>query len=77
MASAQALADVLEEMKEELGVEEEEEYEEDEEEEDEDEDDDDEDDASVIEAQLRHVWQLMADAASACIEKNLPLHVQV
>jgi hypothetical protein len=77
VASAQALADVLEEMREELGVEEEEEYEDEDDEEEEDEDEDDEDDDSVIEAQLRHVWQLMTDAASASMEKNLPLHVQV
>jgi len=76
-ASAQALAEVLEEMREELGVEEEEDFEDEDEEEDEDEDEEDEDDKSVIEAQLRHIWQLVTDAASECIEKNLPLHIQV
>jgi hypothetical protein len=72
VASTQALLEVLEEMKEELDVEAEEE-EEDEEEED---DDDTEDEGTVIEAQLRHIWQLVADGATESIEKNLPLHLQ-
>jgi PHD/YefM family antitoxin component YafN of YafNO toxin-antitoxin module len=74
VASTQALVDVLEEMKEELGVDDEEEYEEDEEEEDEDEDE--EDDGTVIEAQLRHIWQLVSDAASESIDKRIPLHLK-
>jgi hypothetical protein len=73
VASSQLLLDVLEEMREELNVDAEEE-EEDEEEEDEDED---EDEGTVIEAQLRHIWHLVADGATESIEKNLPLHLQV
>jgi hypothetical protein len=74
VASTQALLEVLEEMKEELGVDDEEEDEEDEEE---DEDEEEEDEGTVIEAQLRHIWQLVSDAASESIDKTLPLHLQV
>ena len=78
VASTQALADVLEEMKEELGVDEEEEEEEDEdEEEEEEEEEEDEDEGTVIEAQLRHIWQLVADGAAESLDKGLPLHLQV
>jgi hypothetical protein len=73
VASTQALADVLEEMREELDVDAEEE-EEDEEEEDEEEEDEDE--GTVIEAQLRHIWHLVSDGAVESIEKGLPLHLQ-
>jgi hypothetical protein len=71
VASSQALLEVLEEMKEELDVEAE-----DEEEEEEEDDDDFEDEGTVIEAQLRHIWQLVSDGATESIEKNLPLHLQ-
>jgi hypothetical protein len=72
VASTQALLDILEEMKEELDVEAEDE------DEDEDEDElEDEDEGTVIEAQLRHIWQLVADGATESIDKNLPLHLQV
>jgi hypothetical protein len=74
VASTQALLDILEEMKEELDVDQEEEDDEDEEE-DEDEDED-EDEGTVIEAQLRHIWHLVADGAVESIEKGLPLHLQ-
>jgi hypothetical protein len=73
VASSQLLLDVLEEMREELNVDAEEE-DEDEEEED---DDAEEDEGTVIEAQLRHIWHLVADGATESIEKNLPLHLQV
>src|ERR1044071_2761308 len=71
--SSQILLDVLEEMREELDVDAEDE-DEDEEEED---DAEDEDEGTVIEAQLRHIWHLVADGATESIEKNLPLHLQV
>jgi hypothetical protein len=71
VASSQALLDVLEEMREELDVDNEDE---DEDEEDEEEEDDDE--GTVIEAQLRHIWHLVADGATESIEKGLPLHLQ-
>jgi hypothetical protein len=74
VASTQALLEVLEEMKEELDVDSEDE---DEDEEEEDEDEDMEDEGTVIEAQLRHIWQLVADGATESIDKNLPLHLQV
>jgi hypothetical protein len=65
-------------MKEELGVDEEDEYEdEDEEEEDEEEEAEDEEDGTVIEAQLRNIWQLVSDGVAECIDKSLPLHLQV
>jgi hypothetical protein len=75
VASAFALQDTLEEMKEELAIEDEEEYED----EDEDEEDDDEemDEGSVIEAQMRNIWQLVTDACTESIEKNFPLHLRV
>ena len=58
-------------MREELDVDAEEEDEE------EEEDDEEEDEGTVIEAQLRHIWHLVADGATESIEKNLPLHLQV
>ena len=75
VVSAYALQETLEEMKEELAIE-------DEEPDDEDEDEDDDggeelDEGSVIEAQMRHIWQLVTDACSESIEKNLPLHLRV
>jgi hypothetical protein len=73
VASSQLLLDVLEEMREELDVDAEDE----EEDEEEEEDDVEEDEGTVIEAQLRHIWHLVADGATESIEKNLPLHLQV
>jgi hypothetical protein len=73
VASSQALLDVLEEMREELDVD----AEEDEDEEEEEEDEDVEDEGTVIEAQLRHIWHLVADGATESIEKGLPLHLQL
>jgi hypothetical protein len=72
VASSQALLDVLEEMREELNVD----ADEDEDEEDEEDEEEDEDEGTVIEAQLRHIWHLVADGATESIEKNLPLHIQ-
>ena len=72
VASTQALLEILEEMKEELDVESA-----DEEDEEEEEDEDLEDEGTVIEAQLRHIWQLVADGATESVDKNLPLHLQV
>ncbi|HXI60999.1 MAG TPA: hypothetical protein VNO55_33290 [Polyangia bacterium] len=71
VASSQSLLEVLEEMKEELDVDSEEEEDE------EDEEDAEEDEGTVIEAQLRHIWHLVADGAVESIEKSLPLHLQV
>jgi hypothetical protein len=73
VASSQALLDILEEMREELNVDADEDDEDEEEEEDEDAD---EDEGTVIEAQLRQIWHLVADGATESIEKNLPLHLQ-
>jgi len=72
VASSQALLDVLEEMREELDVDAE-----DEDEEEEDEEEEEEDEGTVIEAQLRHIWHLVADGATESIEKGLPLHLQL
>jgi hypothetical protein len=71
VASSQALLDVLEEMREELDVDNE-----DEDEDEEDEEAEDDDEGTVIEAQLRHIWHLVADGATESIEKGLPLHLQ-
>lgn len=76
IASAQSLADVLEEMKEELGVAEDEEYEDEDEDEEEDAEEE-EDEGTVIEAQLRTIWQLVSDGVAEAIDKKLPLHLQV
>jgi hypothetical protein len=73
VASTQALADVLEEMREELDVDAEEEEADEEEDEEEEEE---EDEGTVIEAQLRHIWHLVSDGAVESIEKGMPLHLQ-
>jgi hypothetical protein len=74
VASTHALGDVLEEMKEELGVDDEEEAYDDEEEDDDEEEEEDE--GTVIEAQLRHIWQLVSDGAAESLDKGMPLHLQ-
>ena len=75
VASAQALIDVLEEMKEELAVEEEdyEEYDDEEEEE----EGEEPDEGTVIEAQLRNIWRLVTDACAQSLDKNVPMHLRV
>ena len=75
IASAQALVDVMEEMKDELSVEEDEAEYEDEDEEDEEEEMMDE--STVIEAQLRNIWKLVNDACAEAIDKNVALHLRV
>jgi hypothetical protein len=74
VASAFTLQETLEEMKEELAIEEDED-----EDEEEDEDDAGEEiaEGSVIEAQMRNIWQLVTDACSESIEKRFPLHLRV
>ncbi len=74
VASAHALQETLEEMKEELAIEDED-FEEDEE--DEDDGAEEVDEGSVIEAQMRNIWQLVTDACSESIEKTFPLHLRV
>jgi hypothetical protein len=61
-------------MKEELAIEDDDF---DEDEEDEDDDSEELDEGSVIEAQMRNIWQLVSDACSESIEKNYPLHLRV
>jgi hypothetical protein len=73
IASAFALQETLEEMKEELAIEDEEF----EEEEDEEEDTEEMDEGSVIEAQMRNIWQLVTDACGESIEKSFPLHLRI
>jgi hypothetical protein len=77
VASAQQLGDVLEEMKDELDVEEEKEEDEEEGEDEEEEEESDEEESTVIEAQLRHIWQLVSDGCSESVEKSVPLHLRV
>ena len=74
VASTQALAEVLEEMKEELAVEEDDE---DQDEDEEEEEDDDGDEGTVIEAQLRNIWRLVNDACGEALDKSVPLHLRV
>jgi hypothetical protein len=73
VASAYALQETLEEMKEELAIEDDD-YQDDE---DEDEESEELDEGSVIEAQMRNIWQLVSDACSESIEKSFPLHLRV
>jgi hypothetical protein len=75
VASAVTLSETLAEMKEELSIEDDD-YEEDEDEEEED-DDEEVDEGTVIEAQLRNIWQLVFDACSESLEKNVALHLKV
>ena len=72
VASAYSLQETLEEMKEELAIEDDD-YEDD----DEDEEDEEVEEGSVIEAQMRNIWQLVTDACGEAIEKNHPLHLRV
>lgn len=76
VASAQGLQDVLEEVKDELDVEDDETYDEDEGEEDEEEEEEEEE-GTVIEAQLRNIWQLVSDACQEALDKKIPLHLRV
>lgn len=77
VASAHLLVDVLEEMKDELDVADEKAEEEEEDEEAEEEEEEEEDETTIIEAQLRHIWQLVSDGCSESVEKNIPLHLRV
>ena len=74
VASAVSLSETLEEMKEELSIEDDEFEEEDEDEED---DEEEVEEGTVIEAQLRNIWQLVVDACSESLEKHLALHLKV
>ena len=76
VASSQALAAALEELRDELDVEEDDDEDEDEEEE-EEEDEDEVADDSIIAAQLKHIWRLMNDACEESIERAVPLHVRI
>ena len=74
VASAASLSETLEEMKEELGIEDDE-FEEEEDGDDED-DEEDADEGTVIEAQLRNIWQLVFDACGESLDKNVVLHLR-
>jgi len=74
VGSAYALQETLEEMKEELAIEDDDLEDEDE---DEEEAGEELDEGSVIEAQMRNIWQLVTDACSESIEKSIPLHLRV
>jgi hypothetical protein len=58
-------------MKEELSIEDDE-YEEDEEDE-----EDDSEEGTVIEAQLRNIWQLVFDGCGEALDKHVALHLKV
>jgi hypothetical protein len=74
VASTQALAPALEELRDELDVDEDEEDEEDENEED---DDDDYDDDRLIEAQLRLIWRVMNEACEESLERGVPIQISI
>ena len=76
IASSQALAAALEELRDELDVEEDDDEDEDEEE-DEDEDEEELADDSIIAAQLKHIWRLMNDACEESVDRGIPIHVQI
>lgn len=63
VGSAYTLIDALEELKEELGIDEE------------SDDDDDDLDMEVIEEQLRFTWRAFLRAANTCVDRQVPLHV--
>ncbi|MSP63495.1 MAG: hypothetical protein EXR72_24755 [Myxococcales bacterium] len=67
VGSAVALLEVLEELKDELGIDADD---------DADDADDADDDALLLDAKLRHVWKLLYDGASSAVERHLPLHLQ-
>jgi hypothetical protein len=69
VASASVLLDVLEELKDDLGIDEEEDEEEDDEA-------DFDDDRRILEAQLKQVWKLFYTGAQAAMDKKLPLHIK-
>jgi hypothetical protein len=73
VASAFSLSETLEDMKEELAIEDDD-YQDEEEEEDEEED---VEEGTVIEAQLRNIWQLVVDACGESLDKNMVLHLRV
>jgi len=77
VASTHALVDVLDELKDELDVEDQEAYEDDDEESEEEEEEEEEEEADVVEAQLRHIWQLVSDGCAESLEKSIPLHLRV
>jgi hypothetical protein len=66
VGSAYSLLDALEEIREELGIEEDGA---------EDEEEEEELDLDVIEEQLRYVWRTFLKAASTCVEKQVPLQI--
>jgi hypothetical protein len=74
VASAVSLSETLEEMKEELSIEDED-FEEDEA--DEEDEEEDAEEGTVIEAQLRNIWQLVFDGCSEALDKNVALHLKV
>jgi hypothetical protein len=75
VGSAHALLDALEELREELGLEEEDESEEEDDEEKEEPEDPEPTELAVIEEHLRYAWRAFMRAAKLCIEKRVPLHV--
>jgi hypothetical protein len=66
VASAPALLDALDEVKDELDVEEDED----------DDEDSDDDERDVMDAQLKQLWKIYYDAAQTAIDKKLPLHIR-
>lgn len=74
VASAHSLTEVLEELKDELDVDEDDDAEYEDEE---DEEEEEEDEGTVIEAQLRNIWQLVSDGCQEALEKGIPLHLRV
>ncbi len=65
VGSLSALADALEEMQDELGVEK-----------NDDDDDDEDDDDRLIDEQLREVWKLFHASAKSALDRKLALHVK-
>jgi hypothetical protein len=76
VASAPLLLDVLEEIKDDLGIDEDEADEDEVDEDEVDEAEDDDEDRRLLEAHLRQVWKLFYSGAQVALERHLPLHVK-
>jgi hypothetical protein len=78
VGSASALVEILEEMKDELGEDDEEEEDADEDEDEEKEDDDDDEEYAnlrIMDAKIRRLWKVVYDGAQAALDRRQPLFV--
>ena len=76
VGSAQAVLDVLEEMKDELFADEDDEDDEDAEEDEPAADDYDAEQREILDGKVRRIWKLFHAGAKEAVERKLPLHIQ-